>query len=586
MGQVQTKSRTLRAKISSSDAHSLVRDLFLLISANFFFLSTAAIPFAWLIPSEILVMLVMAWLLKKEGKKERKMSAWLRVWRGLMDLTSVFYLSGIFPFLYPSVIEKEASFWGNSAPWLSSWPISPCTLFICFASVPFVHWAMGWILYWAEPEIKAFFCRFSKTEAVCSILLFVILAGGLTLVSTKCSVWIAPFDPEVPVVNEPWNPEKIQMNTILGSDCRSFTSFQNCSWLNIFRHPFYSIALFPFLPFFFVLTGILWLCGFGVWFYSAAMAMAWLQIGWWVLGAVFLRRLIEKVTDVFFSYAIWAFYAFSFPVLFTFVPERLTLTLFTLLAFVYFRQMSARADKSRLSAFDFTLASAAVGTTLTSALIPVFSIWQNKRSVRGFLKETIRFSLMGLVLTFFLAPSTFDLSYGISECFKWTSIPGTEKELAPQSNTHQCAQFLNFLAGNLFPPDVHADAKGLHHAASASIKPIFLCLGGLIGILSFLGFWAFRKSEFAQAAFVWFLTAVFLLGILGFGARLNEMVLYVSYFSWAILPLCTLPAYRLFGPHKKLASVTVLLLAIVSFGWSVSTFLSVVQHGMGHFIVP
>lgn len=558
----------------------------LLVSALFFFLATAAIPFVWLIPSGIVITMMMVWLFRKEVQKERKTNVWLRIWLVLMDLTSVFYLGGIFPFLYPSLVEKEASFWGNHVPWLSSWPISPFTLLVCFASIPFVHWAMGWILYWAEPEIKAFFCRFSKTEAFCSILLFVILAGGLTLISRKCSVWIAPFDPEVPVVNEPWNPEEIQMNTILGSDCRSFTSFQNCSWLNIFRHPFYSIALFPFLPFFLILTGILWLCGFGVWFYSAALAMAWLQIGWWVLGAVFLRRLVEKVTDVFFSYTIWAFYAFSFPAIFTFVPERLTLTLFTLLAFVYFRQMSDRAEKSRLSAFDFTLASAAVGTTLTSVLIPFFSIWQNKRSIPGFVKETVRFSLMGLVLLFFLSPISFDLNYGISECFKWTSIPGTEKELAAQSETHQTAQFLNFLAGNLFPPDVYADARGLHHAAASSIKPVFLWLGGLIGVLSFLGFWAYRKSEFVQVAFIWFLTVVFLLGILGFGARLNEMILYVSYFSWAVLPLCTLPAYRVAGTHKTLASATVLLLAVVSLGLNVSLCMSVVQQGMGHFIVP
>ena len=533
------------------------------------------------------------WLLRKEGKKERKMNIGLRAWLGLMDLTSIFYLSGFFPSLYPSVIEKEASFWGNHVPWFSSWPISPCTLFICFASIPFVHWAMGWILYWAEPEIKAFFGRFSKTEAACSILLFVTLACGIALGSKETSVWIAPLDPTAEKNEEsfigiaPWNPEGLRTDVIISSDCRSFTSFRYSCYLNIFRHPFYSIALFPFLPFFLILTGVLWLCGFGVWFYSGALAMAWLQIGWWVLGAVFLRRLVEKVTDVFFSYAIWAFYAFSFPAIFTFVPERLTLTLFTLLAFIYFRQMSARSEKSRLSAFDFALASAAVGTTLTSALIPVFSIWQNKESVPGFLKETVRFSLMGIVLTFFLAPSTFDLSYGISECFKWTSIPGTEKDLRSSNcNSHQCAQFLNFLAGNLFPPDVYADANGLHPVTSASIKPFYLWLGGLIGVLSFLGFRAFRKSEFVQVAFVWFLTSVFLLGILGFGSRLNEMLLYVSYFSWAILPLSLLPAYRLFGTHKKLASVTVLLLAVVSFGLNVSIFVSVVQHGMGHFIVP
>ena len=588
MNRKQVENGNLNAKIlSSGSCISLARDLLLLVSALFFFLSTAAISFPWMIPFEIAVALVMIWLLKKECKKERKMSAWLRVWLGLMDLTSVFYLSGFFPSLYPSVIEKEASIWEKYVPWFSSWPISPFTLFICFASIPFVHWAMGWILYWAEPEIKAFFGRFSKTEAVCSILLFVILTSGLTLVSRKCSVWIAPLNPEISVEDLPWNPEEVQKNTILGSDCLSFTSFRYSCYLNIFRHPFYSIALFPFLPFFLILTGILWLCGFGVWFYSAALAMAWLQIGWWVLGAVFLRRLVEKVTDAFFSYTIWAFYAFSFPAIFTFVPERLTLTLFTLLAFVYFRQMSARADKSRLSAFDFALASAAVGTKLTSALIPVFSIWQNKKSVPGFLKETVRFSLMELVLAFFLAPSTFDLSYGISECFKWTSIPGTEKDLRSSGpNSHQGAQFLHFLAGNLFPPDVYSDAYGLHQVASKSIKPFFLWLGGLIGIMSFLGFWPFRKSGFIQVAFVWFLTSILLLGILGFGARFNEMILYVSYFSWAILPLSVLPLYKLTGNHPKLASVTVLLLAIVSFGLNVSIFVSVAQHGMGHFIIP
>ena len=563
-----------------------IRYALLPVSAFFFFFATAAIPFKWLIPSGIAIIMMMVWLLKKEGKKEKINNIWLRVWLVLMDLTSIFYLLGYFPFLYPSVIEMEASFLGKYFPWLSLWTISPCTLLICFASIPFVHWAMSWILYWAEPEITTFFNSFSKTETLCSILLFVILAGGLTLVSMKCSVWIAPFNPDIPVVNDPWNPEKIQTNAILGSDCRSFTSFQNCSWLNIFRHPFYSIALFPFLPFYLILTVMLWICGYGVWFYSAALAMAWLQIGWWVMGAVFLRRLIEKITDVFFSYAICVFYAFSFPVIFTFVPERLILTLFTLLAFVYFRQMSVRTDKSRLSAFDFTLASAAVGTTLTSVLIPLFSIWQNKESVHGFLKETVRFSLMGLIVMLFLAPSAFDLSYGISECFKWTSIPGTEKGLISNPDCHQSAQYLHFLAGNLFPPDVYAKASGLGSASAASIKPFYLWLGGLIGIMSFLGFWVFRKSEFVQTAFFWFLTALLLLGVIGFGARLNEMLLYVSYFSWAILPLCTLPVYRLLGKYKKTASMIVLLLAFVTFGLNVSLFINVVQHGMGHFIVP
>lgn len=310
-----------------------------------------------------------------------------------------------------------------------------------------------------------------------------------------------------------------------------------------------------------------------------------LQIAWWIFTAIMLRRLVKEITDRSFSFACMVLYAVSFPALFVFVPERLILTAASLAAFVYFRYARKferdSVENTKLTPADSVWAFAAIGTTLTSILIPVWTLWQYRKSFRGFIHACFRFAVLSTAVFVLLGSTVLDLHYGIWQCFRWTPHTSEAKSI----DYHQEKQYLHFLEANIFTPDAKINHGVCGGTAPAKIPARCLYAGGVIGILGLLSGILYRKSFFVQTALVWSLTAFLLCG-LGFGARFNEMLLYVSYFSWAILPLAVLPFYRILGNQRNQAALLLFIAAAVAFGMNAALFYEVSQQAVGTFIVP
>ncbi|MDO4629146.1 MAG: hypothetical protein Q4C70_08185 [Planctomycetia bacterium] len=568
------------------------------LSFLFFAFATMAVPaklFVCLVP---IFWGIMFWSVQKSWKirKDAPLLGWSQIYVLMLDISVGFYLFFKFPSLYPNIVE-----WGSH--YTESFPA--ISLIVALGSIPAAHYIFQWLLRLVEYPIQEFFRNFTKYETIFAISLFLILISALLVCSTQSSVWIAPMNPAFFLLDDPLNPNSICSGTIWGSDCRIYTVPQDEYRLNMFRHPYYSVVFFPFIPFFFLIAGLLWGLGFGVWFYCVAASMAILQIAWWILGGIMLRRMLQDVFNDTCSYAFMLFYLTSFPMIFSFVPERLGLTTFTLLAFLYFRRFSGNIDLSRLSRLDYLTAFAAGGTTLTSLLFPVFVLWRNRKSFRGYIQECFKligaWILLAVIWGTFFTPLSVTAQYErFSENFRW--IPTTRSWWKPTDETmlklqttlkpktmlklqttqdpqqyHQFRQFLHFIESNLFQPDYEIVSNSVYSVHQEEIGKIYIGGGMIIGILCFISCSLYRNFPLIQEMGIWFLFSVGLLGVLGFGSVTNEMTLYTSYFSWAILPLAVLPIYRLLGDKYHQTTAILLVLTVISFAsqlqliWRVTT---------------
>ncbi|MBQ4143129.1 MAG: hypothetical protein IJD43_06600, partial [Thermoguttaceae bacterium] len=252
--------------------------------------------------------------------------------------------------------------------------------------------------------------------------------------------------------------------------------------------------------------------------------------------------------------------------------------------------ISTTVSAARLTPADSVWAFAAIGTTLTSALIPVWALWQCRRSFRGFLQEVSRFAVLCTIVFVLLGSCLLDLHYGITQCFRWTphtSEVQTQPDVQTQTADYaQGSQYLHFLHANIFTPNAEITQDRCDSVSPKEISSRVLYTGGAIGILGLLSGIMYRKSQFVQTAFLWSLTAFILLCVLGFGARFNEMVLYVSYFSWAILPLAVLPFYRLLGNRWNQAALLLFGMAALTFGMNAALFCEILQQMTDTYIIP
>lgn len=559
------------------------------LSSAFFIFGTARLSAAFVLLVQAVIFFLVYVLICRNGVFPKKKASVFEIFY-LLLLTLTGYSCQIVSLeeLYPSIVQKEAEI-------LPAFPFSVLGVILWLGSMPFLFWGWRWIFSWILPDLKRFFTSFTRAETIFAAVLFLLMFGTVFWTSTQTSFLIAPKTAGSFLENSElmqmrgdaaWNPERILTDVFFGTDTRTFYSFWNFTWLNIFRHPFYGFAWMPFIPLFLLLTLIFHFCGFGVWFYSAGLASALLQIVWWTITAVMLRRLVKEITDRSFSFALMVLYALSFPALFVFIPERLILTTATLVAFVYFwytrKPAQEPAEASRLTPADSVWAFAAIGTTLTSALIPVWVLWQYRSSFRGFFKEISRFTVLSTVVFVLLGSCLLDLHDGIYQCFRWT--PHTS-EVEVADCAQEC-QYLHFLEANIFTPDAAVISGGCNSVSFNEISSGCLYIGAAIGLLGLLAGMMYRRSFFVQTALLWSLTAFLLLCVLGFGARFNEMTLYVSYFSWAILPLAALPFYRLLGNRRHQAALFLFAAAAVTFGMNAGLFCEIVQKVSETYLIP
>ncbi len=82
----------------------------------------------------------------------------------------------------------------------------------------------------------------------------------------------------------------------------------------------------------------------------------------------------------------------------------------------------------------------------------------------------------------------------------------------------------------------------------------------IIGIIFFaialLGFILNRHDKYSQISFIWLLFSLILFVVLGWGKTENDLVLYIYYFSWAIISLIYKFIDKIFNKHIKLKIFT------------------------------
>lgn len=568
-----------------------LKNLVLALSATFFLLATWPYPWYIILVGGLSIYIIHRMVSRKISLATCTLTFWERMYLYGVDLSVGYYLAQTSEYYLPSV-EK----------------ISPlCYYLIGFGAIPFVHFVYGWIWSQLRSPVILFCKSLKRHEKYLLGFSMLFLTTSLLYSSFQSSVWVAPTDAspenveylkqvqshELEGWNPLWNKENVSQNFFFSTDCATWTLFQgeSCWTINRFPHPWYSYVLFPFYPILYMVAGGLWLLKFGCWHYAFAGAMGLLQIFLWVTGGIFLKKLLEEVTDTIFSSSAMLFYLFSFPVLFTGIPERLILSLFTLLVFLYFRKFHRNtSEPTSFSSVDYILGLSAVGTTMASLLMVGVAWLQSLGERRNFGKKFLTIAIVFLATTILLAPSIMlNIGSRIHGCFAYTPDK--------LEDCQQYTQYIHFLESNLFWPSWKEVSflKGNENfpfrlaivdSSPKDIPQIYLVTGGMIGFFCLLSLILYRKSWFVQMAGIWFLFSVFLLGVLGYGAKLNEMTLYVTYFSWAILPLAVLPLYSLFRFRPTLASILVLGMALFALSQNAYFSLEILNLAKDIYTVP
>lgn len=148
------------------------------------------------------------------------------------------------------------------------------------------------------------------------------------------------------------------------------------------------------------------------------------------------------------------------------------------------------------------------------------------------------------------------------------SILGQLKGFAGGVSIDQKAfQFINFIGSCFVKPETElifrTDGKGIEFITYALAMPNAINWVGVLMItLSIAGFIVNRKQRFAQMSFLWASFAFFVLFVLGWAAKGNEMFLTSYYFSWAFIALVFLLFEKL--PNKlKILKYSIFISAFV-----------------------
>lgn len=98
-------------------------------------------------------------------------------------------------------------------------------------------------------------------------------------------------------------------------------------------------------------------------------------------------------------------------------------------------------------------------------------------------------------------------------------------------------QYTAFIMSCFIAPDSEIVDSGVKVVYLATTVDKFNYCGIAVLILCLIGFFLNRKDKFAQICFGWVIFSIVLLGIVGWGASENGMVLYTLYFAWAYISL-------------------------------------------------
>ena len=158
------------------------------------------------------------------------------------------------------------------------------------------------------------------------------------------------------------------------------------------------------------------------------------------------------------------------------------------------------------------------------------------------------------------------------------------------STEEKALQFINFVAYVFVKPETtlryrecRTDAMG-YVITYALAEPVFVNWIGVVLIALMIGgFIINRKLRFAQMSFLWAVFAFFILFVMGWQARNNEMFLSSFYFGWAFFSLTFLFFEKLLGKQKiikySIYSVIFVAMAIIN----INGMIELVQFGIEHY---
>ncbi len=205
------------------------------------------------------------------------------------------------------------------------------------------------------------------------------------------------------------------------------------------------------------------------------------------------------------------------------------------------------------------LFGAAAGSMLTSsAFLPLCADWRSwKESLTQMLRALAVFLAMWMIFGRF--GGLLDLTRSLS----WLTDNFVRGD-APLSLLDKLRQYTWFVRSCFAAPEavLESDRHGYITWQQAPVDG-FSLWGALLLALCCAGFWLCRRQRLAQIAGGWGLCSLALLGIIGYGAVENGMVLYTLYFGWAWWCLLGLGLKRLLPPKGLQIALAALLACLL-----------------------
>jgi len=290
-------------------------------------------------------------------------------------------------------------------------------------------------------------------------------------------------------------------------------------------------------------------------------------------GGIFLARMcnIAKFSKKYFL----ALYTVSYSFLLFSIPlERYVLPTFCVILLMY---VCTYVPKHK-----YAVALAAAGTLTTSLVLLPFVAFDRKI-------KTWFFNLLKLVGAFAaicILYGKLPILYRPIQAVLWqlNSFAGGV------STEEKALQFINFVASIFVKPETtliykecRTDAMD-YVSAYALAVPVFVNWIGVVLIALIIGgFIINRKFRFAQMSFLWVVFAFFILFVMGWQARENEMFLSSFYFGWAFFVLVFMFFEKLLEKQKIIKyavySVMLVVMAIIN----INGIIELVRFGIEHY---
>jgi len=269
-----------------------------------------------------------------------------------------------------------------------------------------------------------------------------------------------------------------------------------------------------------------------------------------------------------------ALYTISYPFLVFSIPlERYILPTFCVILLMYICIYVPKAK--------FVAALAAAGTLTTSIVVLPFVAYNRKIKTWFFNFFKLGGGLVAICILCGMLPIIYN---------PIQSVLGTLDSFAGGVSTEQKAlQFINFVGSVFIQPETAfryrmCPIDNIEFITYALAPPAFInWIAVLLILLSIVGFILNRKLRFAQMSFLWAIFAFFVLFVMGWQARENEMFLSALYFGWAFFVLVFMFFEKLLEKQRTIKYVVYSVMLVVMAIININGIIELVQFGIEHY---